>query len=206
MTLMIKQFIYLSCTVIAALAPAVSADIPVPADFSSEGTVNFKDFAVLADAWLCGLTEPCWNPVCDISVPADDIIDEFDLAEFAGYWLQRGWPYGPTTRVSVSSTGQQANNSSSEPSISADGRYVTFESDANNLVQGDTNGYSDIFVHDRQTGQTGIVSSVGLIGVGDDPSISADGRYVVFVTASSKLVEDDTNGYDDIFVHDCFGY
>jgi len=49
---MTKQFIYLSWAVIAALAPAVSADVGLPADFSSEGTVNFKDFAVLADAWL----------------------------------------------------------------------------------------------------------------------------------------------------------
>jgi hypothetical protein len=64
-------------------------------------------------------------------------------------------------RVSVSSNGTQANGPSfsySSSSVSANGRYVVFESDASNLVAGDTNGVSDIFVHDRQTGQTTRVS------------------------------------------------
>jgi len=151
---------------------------------------------------------PGWpNPVCDISVPADDIIDEFDLAVFAGYWLQHCWPYGPTTRVNISSTGQQANNSSSEPAISPDGRYVAFTSSADNLVEGDTNGYDDIFVHDRQTGQTSLVSvsSTGQqgndnsSGESDEPSsISADGRYVAFTSNADNLVQDEC----DVFVHD----
>ena len=192
---MIKRIMYLSFTAIIALAPAVSAGNGLAADFSSEGIVNFKDFAVLANAWLSIVAGPCWNPVCDISDPPDDIIDKFDLAEFAGYWLQLGWPYGPTTLVSVSSTGQEGNDVSLRPSISADGRYVAFTGDANNLVGDDTNGFWDIFVHDRLTGETSLVSvsSTGQQGSGGCPSISADGRYVAFESWH-------------IPVHDCFGY
>jgi len=65
---------------------------------------------------------------------------------------------GQTTRVSVASSGTQGNSGSGFPSISADGRYVAFHSNANNLVPGDTNGVSDVFVHDRNTGKTTRVS------------------------------------------------
>ena len=58
---------------------------------------------------------------------------------------------GDTTRVSLDSSGTQGNNDSSYPSISADGRYVTFQSNATNLVSGDTNGIWDVFVHDLQS-------------------------------------------------------
>ena len=111
-----------------------------------------------------------------------------------------------TTRISVSSDGAQANDESRNPSISADGRYVVFESDADNLVSGDTNGSRDIFVHDLQTGDTKRVSvaSNGTQGNNNSrfPSISSDGRYVAFQSLASKLVNGDTNGYQDIFVHD----
>jgi len=113
---------------------------------------------------------------------------------------------GETTRVSVSSDGTQSNSSSYVPSISADGRHVAFYSDASNLVSGDTNGSGDIFVHDRDTGETTrvSVSSDGTQGnsASDYPSISADGRQVAFYSDASNLVSGDTNGFGDIFVHD----
>ena len=113
---------------------------------------------------------------------------------------------GQTTRVSVASDGTQGNSISFDPSISADGRYVTFVSWASNLISGDTNGCNDIFVHDRQTGQTTRVSvaSDGTQGnnVSFYPSISADGRYVAFYSDASNLVPDGTNGAKDVFVHD----
>ena len=65
---------------------------------------------------------------------------------------------GATQRVSVASSGGQGNNGSSSPSISENARYVAFDSWASNLVSGDTNGWGDIFVHDRQTGATTRVS------------------------------------------------
>jgi len=111
-----------------------------------------------------------------------------------------------TTRISVDSTGNQANNSSGSPAISADGRYVVYESVASNLVIGDTNNYTDVFINDMETGITKRVS-VDSIGqqanqISDTPAISYDGRYVVFNSGSSNLVSDDTNGYNDIFLHD----
>ncbi|MDD1720003.1 MAG: hypothetical protein LUQ25_08090 [Methanoregulaceae archaeon] len=113
---------------------------------------------------------------------------------------------GATTRVSVRSNGNQGNGDSYSPSISADGRYVAFESAATNLVAGDTNGAWDVFVHDRQTGATTRVSvrSNGNQGNDDsyDPSISADGRFLAFYSGAANLVAGDTNGVYDVFVHD----
>ena len=113
---------------------------------------------------------------------------------------------GTTNRVSVRSNGNQANGSSLEPSISAGGRYIAFYSNASNLVRGDTNRASDVFVHDRQTGTTSRVSlrSNGSEANRDSytPSISASGRYVAFYSAASNLVRGDTNRASDVFVHD----
>lgn len=113
---------------------------------------------------------------------------------------------GQTTRVSMSSDGAQGNGDSRQPVISADGRYVAFWSDADNLVSGDSNGSRDVFVHDRQTGQTARVSlsSAGAQGNGGSqwPSISADGRYVAFESYASNLVSDDGNLAADVFLHD----
>src|SRR5512133_439302 len=109
---------------------------------------------------------------------------------------------GDTTRISVDGSGIQANNPSEYPSISADGRYVVFQSSANNLVPGDTNGTLDIFVHDRNGGTTTRVSvdSSGVQGNGysGKPSISADGRYVAFYSYAHNLVPGDTNGVVDV--------
>jgi Tol biopolymer transport system component len=113
---------------------------------------------------------------------------------------------GLTERVSVDSSGNEAVGASYAPSISADGRYVAFESDAANLVPGDTNNVSDIFVHDRATGSTERVSVDSNGNQGNGPSgissISADGRYVAFESTASNLVPGDTNNVSDIFVHD----
>jgi predicted proteasome-type protease len=117
---------------------------------------------------------------------------------------------GQTTRVNVSSAGNQALGGGSErATLSADGRFVAFESDATNLVAGDTNGLRDIFVRDTQaTPQTTIrvnVSSItGLQALGGNSgraAISADGRFVVFESDATNLVSGDTNGQRDIFVH-----
>jgi Tol biopolymer transport system component len=113
---------------------------------------------------------------------------------------------GTTTRVSVGSSGVQANGESFGPSISPDGRYVAFYSDASNLVAGDTNNADDVFVHDNQTGTTTRVSSSDNGDQADggsySPSISGDGRYVAFLSDATNLVTGDTNRLRDVFVHD----
>jgi Tol biopolymer transport system component len=111
-----------------------------------------------------------------------------------------------TTRVSVGPGGVQAFDFSTRPAISADGRFVAFESYANNLVTGDTNGRSDVFVHDRQTGTTTRVS-VGPGGVqanrtSDSAAISADGRFVAFLSSATNLVAVDNLAAAEVFVHD----
>jgi Tol biopolymer transport system component len=111
-----------------------------------------------------------------------------------------------TARVSVDSLGLQGNQSSREPAISSDGRYVAFESDATNLVPGHTSGIRAIYVHDRSSGETSCVSVNGLGVSGNDtsssPAISADGRYVTFSSRATNLVPGDSGGHWDVFVHD----
>lgn len=111
-----------------------------------------------------------------------------------------------TQRVNVSSAGEQANDWSRTSSISADGRYVTFQSLATNLVPGDTNGYGDVFVRDRASGTTErvSVSSSGAQGneFSDNGWLTPDGRYVSFLSHASNLVPGDGNGSPDAFVRD----
>jgi Tol biopolymer transport system component len=111
-----------------------------------------------------------------------------------------------TTLVSVSSTDVQGNGDSSSASISDDGRYVVFESDADNLVASDNGLYSDVFVHDLQTGTTTRVSVnlAGDEGNGNSnaPSISGDGGSVVFQSDADNLVASDNGLYSDVFVDD----
>lgn len=113
---------------------------------------------------------------------------------------------GATRRVSVSSSGEQADKASWYPTISGNGRYVAFQSDATNLVLNDGNSKSDAFVHDMRTGQTRRVSvdTAGLQGDGGSlaPWISADGRAVAFSSLAANLVANDTNAQSDVFVHD----
>nr|WP_300148664.1 putative Ig domain-containing protein [Propionicimonas sp.] len=113
---------------------------------------------------------------------------------------------GVTQRVSVASDGTQANYDSRGPSISADGRWVTYLSYASNLVAGDTNDRGGVFVWDRVSGTTQRVSvaSDGTQANSDswDPSISADGRWVTYGSWASNLVASDSNEQPDVFVWD----
>ena len=113
---------------------------------------------------------------------------------------------GITERVSIASDGSEGNFSSFSPSISANGRYLAFDSWASNLVTEDTNNAPDVFVHDRDTGITERVSVTSDGGQGDyysfSAAISGDGRYVAFGSDTTNLVADDSNYLEDIFVHD----
>jgi Tol biopolymer transport system component len=126
---------------------------------------------------------------------------------------------GTTERVSVSSAQDEGNGGSNLLSLSDDGRFVSFTSDATNLVNGDMNSLRDVFLRDRETGTTERVS-ISSAGVqGDAPSgatdlfggtargntaggVSADGRFVVFISDATTLVAGDTNGASDVFLRD----
>ncbi|HZR16881.1 MAG TPA: hypothetical protein VFE51_06095 [Verrucomicrobiae bacterium] len=99
------------------------------------------------------------------------------------------------------------NSGMTGPSISADGRFVAFASDADDLVSNDTNGSRDVFVRDLVTGSNILVSvdlsgSANGNGVSYEPSITPDGRYVLFTSSATDLVAGDTNGAPDVFVRD----
>src|ERR1700694_5878404 len=111
-----------------------------------------------------------------------------------------------TERVSVSTNGAEGNDHSGYPSISDDGRYVVFYSSADTLVPDDHNHATDVFLHDRQTGETRRLS--GGTGAAESnggsrfPDISGDGRFVAYQSDASNLVPNDTNGTTDIFRYD----
>ncbi len=114
---------------------------------------------------------------------------------------------GTTALVSVNQTGTAGGNGESLPAdLSTNGRYAVFESNASDLVPGDTNAVTDIYVRDLGQGTTLLVSASTNGGVGNGASRSAvvtpDGRYVAFVSEANNLVAGDTNGIADVFVRD----
>jgi Tol biopolymer transport system component len=113
---------------------------------------------------------------------------------------------GEVRRISNSSSGVVGNGHSWNPSISADGRYIAFHSDASNLGDSDTNALTDVFVHDRLLGTTSLVSVTAGGGQGNQgaflPSISGGGRYVVFESASTNLVPLNTGGHSQVYLKD----
>jgi Tol biopolymer transport system component len=117
---------------------------------------------------------------------------------------------GEVRRVSDASDGLPANDWSPWASLSADGRYVAFESDASNLVEGDTNGNgADVFVRDLLTSELRIVSnteeSTSASRSFRRPAISADGRFVAFDSSAPGHVAGDTNNTYDVFRADLSG-
>ena len=116
-----------------------------------------------------------------------------------------------TTLASASAAGAPGNGASGLPSISADGRFVTFNSDATNLVSGDTNGFTDVFVRDTCLGvSAACIPSIVRVSVAADgtqgnfnssvPAISADGHFVVFGSGAANLIPNDANGATDVFL------
>ena len=111
-----------------------------------------------------------------------------------------------TRLISVRSDGGQSNGNSARATVSANGRFVAFQSDATNLVDGDDNDTRDVFVHDRKKKKTRRVS-VSTKGVEGDfgsntPSISNDGRFIAFNSSARNLVNGDSNNSGDVFVRD----
>ncbi|MCE9596235.1 MAG: hypothetical protein K8S98_18750 [Planctomycetes bacterium] len=113
---------------------------------------------------------------------------------------------GHTEIVSLSSGGSQGDGASVRPSCSSDGRFIAFESDANNLAAGDSGSIRDVFLRDRQLGTTlcASVTPGGVTGNGPSsvPCMSGDGRVVAFASEATNLLVGDTNGFADIFAFD----
>ena len=163
---------------------------------SDEVQGNFASYSasISADGRFVAFFSDAWNLFAGDTNNSRDV---FVRDRFAG----------TTERVSISrSSGGLADSHSDHPEISPDGRFVAFYSEATNLVAGDTNARSDIFVRDRLASTTERVSlrSGGgqADGHSDDPVMSADGRFVAFWSDATNLVAGDTNGVRDVFVHD----
>jgi Tol biopolymer transport system component len=114
---------------------------------------------------------------------------------------------GQTTMVSVNSAGDSADKSATSGVLSGDGRYVVFSSSATNLIPGVVTTGTHVYRHENRPGGVTDLVSRGTSGnpgnnVSRDPSISADGRYVVFTSFASDLVDGDTNGFGDVFMRD----
>lgn len=160
-----------------------------------------------ADGDVCVDVDECEEEdPCDESATCENTEGSYECACEAGLFGD-GRRCVPRTRlVSVSLTDQPGNDDSGSPSLSDNGRFVAFHSHSNDLVSGDSNKEWDIFVFD---GETGKVSRVSVNSAGSQandlstfPSISGDGRYVVFLSEANNLVPSDVNGAGDIFRHD----
>jgi len=130
----------------------------------------------------------------------DDTNQSFDIFVYET-------PTSQIQRISVTSEGKQGNGHSLAPTISAEGRYIAFDSVANNLSLLDTNLFSDVFIHDRQTHQTQLVSlaaNQNEAGNGDslNPSLSADGQWIAFDSDASNLVTTETKNISNIFLQE----
>jgi len=146
--------------------------------------------------WVIILISCTTYTSCKLSWGGDPVDPEADVA-FAG----------DIERVSITSVGIQANGDSILPAISSDGRFVTFSSEASNLVAGDTNNLADIFVHDRQDDTTVLIVGPAEFSTGSGiivvaPNISPDGDFVGFRSNADDLVPGDTNNSFDTFLID----
>ena len=182
------MFCYMAIATIASAAPAAAA--PGPADPDGAST----DPAVSADGRYVAFVSEAEN----LAGPANGLADVF-LADRQT---------GAITAVStVPGSAAAADGASFSVDISADGRYVVFDTAATNLVPGDENGMADVLRYDAQTGETILISRRGAAGAqGDGPSsfptVSGDGDRVAFVSQASILVGGDTNNKSDVFVRD----
>jgi Tol biopolymer transport system component len=138
------------------------------------------------------------------SFQGGDIVEELETNDLQIYVRDRIG--GGSELISMGADGAAGAGDSAAPQLTDDGALVAFQSDAANLFDGDVNRDSDVFVRDRINGVTELVSIAADGGAANGPSsslsITADGRYVVFVSAASNLVAGDDNGVADVFVRD----
>ncbi len=146
--------------------------------------------AISADGTLIAFTSDGGNVVAGDTNSANDV-------------FVRNLATGVTTRVSVTSKGAQTNGALGRVTMSGDGRFIVFQSDSWNIVAGDSNLVSDVFVHDMRTGKTtrSSVSSSGAQadGFSANAAISADGSLIAFESDATNLVANDSNRTTDIF-------
>jgi Tol biopolymer transport system component len=175
---------------------------------------SLKDgHAALASVSTAGVKgdADCDDPMLDragkrvvFSSFADNLVDG-DTNAVQDVFL-RDLKHHTTQRVSVASDGTQGDNRSVQPVLSGSGNVVAFTSQATNLVADDTNGVSDVFVHDQRTGVTRRVSLAAdgtqADGMSFSPALSASGRYVAFLSEATNLVPGLASTHANVYVRD----
>ena len=181
----------------AALTYALSGADAALFDLAADGILTFKsapDYEAPADAGADNIYNVTITASDGALSTAQDVaVSVTDVGENAPQWAS----VGGITRVSTTSTGAQANSTSSEGVLSADGTKLYFVSGASNLVPGSTGNVADLYVKDLATGQTTrLLNDCGAY----DLSLSPDGTKIAFASQATNLVGNDTNGQYDIFV------
>ena len=200
--------ISLTFTIAVSFPPGVTERVSVASD-GAQGNLFSDQPSISADARYVAFSSSASNLVAGDTNGVPDVFVRDTCAGAAGCTPS-------TIRVSVASDGTQGNFISVKPIISADGRFVAYASESDNLVAGDTNGFDDLFVRDTCAGAAGCTPSTIMVSVASDGtqgnsftgeySVSADGRFVAYASDADNLVAGDTNGADDIFLRDtCFG-
>jgi hypothetical protein len=198
-----------------SILPAISADGRFVAFSSEASNLVAGDTNNLADIFLhdrqndetvliVGPAE--FSTGSGIIIVAPSISPDGDFVglnnSFDTFLVDRG--SATAERSSVSTSEAEGNSDSSRPSIGSDNRFAVFSSIATNLVSGDTNGFEDVFVRDRDEGRTRRVSLAFDGSQGDNRAysavISGDGQSVAFTSLAENLVANDNNGFSDIFV------
>lgn len=171
---------------------AVTSMISVNIDGGAADS-NSGGFGISGDGRFAGI----FSNATDLLPPGEDTNGVQDA-------FVRDLDLGVTERVSVSSAGAEATGGSGPATLDGTGRYAAFHSEATDLVDGDGNGVTDIFARDRQHGTTSLltVTAAGVQADGNctSPTLSADGRFVVFRSEAANLVPDDTLGFQDVFI------
>lgn len=165
----------------SAWNPSCLADMPRPAP-----AIEIDQVEPRGALWLAFLALACFALISDVLAPTKA------WADHPGIWHLEGL-------VSKTAEGEPANNQTVNAAVSRDGRWVVFESDATDLIEGDTNNARDVFLADQSGGDIFRISEHidGTAGAGTAPSISADGRFVAYVSSSASLIGRDTNDDGD---------
>jgi len=164
------------------------------------GTSDSTVAATAGDAYrLRGTFEPELNTVATVTVSSGGTVLDTQSIN-----VQTAKAYNPLQVVSSDESGTEGNSYSYSPNVSRDGSFVVFQSSSNNLVSGDTNGRTDIFIKNLSSGDIERVSTDAAGNQSNNyssqPFTDADGNVVAFGSSASNLVADDTNGQHDIFV------
>lgn len=195
-SLLASAVLLLDNTHVFAIVPYINERVNVSSAGSQMTTGNLQDPAIISQdgRYVAFSTN-------ESSLVSGDTNNNVDI-------FVRDRKLGTTVRANVSSTDAELSlGYTSGYKMSANGRFVIFASNNTNVVSGDTNGATDLFIRDLKNNTTERVSltstggqSTG--GTGGEADISADGRYIVFLTAASDFVSGDTNGVTDVFVRD----